>query len=182
MNRKHLAALLVAFAAVLLIQGALTIRGQLSSLRSSVEAAETEAIGVETQLRTEQQLVLALRQSSKGLIDYLVEWEPFLQQIDSAAAGELNLGARIKGSGIISLAQRYELVNNADNVTIPQMVRAHLTFEDDYARTLNWVGQIEADLPAARISTFKIQRGQTGNDVRVDLVIDLPLVVKGAGA
>ncbi len=35
-----------------------------------------------------------------------------------------------------------------------------------------------ARLPAARVSNLRITRGQTGNDIRMDLVLDLPLLKK----
>jgi hypothetical protein len=71
-------------------------------------------------------------------------------------------------------------VQSTAGQTIPQIVRAHLTIEDDFAKTLNWLGDVESKLPISRVSNLDISRGQSGNDVRVNAVVDIPLAVAAA--
>jgi hypothetical protein len=86
------------------------------------------------------------------------------------------------------MAQRFEVVPNksgtsvpnASNATIPQIVRAHLTIEDDFIKTINWLGDLESKLPSARITSLALARGQSGNDLRMDLVVDVPLAIPRA--
>ena len=93
------------------------------------------------------------------------------------------MSALIKQAGLILLAQRFEVVPNKSDTsvpssadeTVPQIVRAHLTIEDDFIKSINWLGELESKLPSARISNLELARGQSGNDLRMNLVVDVPL-------
>jgi len=52
--------------------------------------------------------------------------------------------------------------------------------EDDFIKTLNWLGEIESKLPTARVSSLDIARGQSGNDIHMNVVVDIPLAVPRA--
>lgn len=177
MNNKHLALLVVVIATILFVQVVLQVRANLTKVQQAVSAERGNAIGSESQLTVERANYDRLQKSSAALLAYLQAWEPALVAVDTPEAGELDISGRIKQSGIISLAQRFEAVATK-NANIPRVVRANLTLEDDYARTLNWLGQLEHDFPAARVSNLRITRGQSGNDIRMDLVLDLPLLKK----
>ncbi len=176
MNSKHLACVMLALFAVLVFQGALSVRNRLNKMTAAAAAAQLNATSIESVLATENTMLGGLRDDSNQLIAYLEAWREPLNQIHTAEAGELNIAARIKESGLVSLAQRFEVVNSTVSPHIPRIVRANLTFEDDYAKTLAWLGNIEASLPASRVSNLKIARGQSGNDIRLDVTIDLPLL------
>jgi hypothetical protein len=179
MNNKHLATLLVVIATILCVQVVLQVHKHLAKVRDDVASQRAKAEGLEAQLRIERSTLAQLQNSSAALLAYLQVWEPALVAVDSPEGGELDISGRVKDSGLISLAQRFEAVP-LKNANIPRVVRANLTIEDDYARTLNWLGKLEHDLPAARVSDLRITRGQTGNDIRMDLVLDLPLLKKEA--
>lgn len=180
MNAKHLACVVLALVAILLLQGALQVRKRLTKMTEAVAAAEASASSLSLLLTTETNMLAALRENSNALIAYLESWRAPLNEIHTPEAGELSVSSRIKESGLVSLAQRFEVVTGTDTPNIPRIVRANLTFEDDFARTLNWLGSIEADLPASRVSHLHITRGQSGNDIRMDLTIDLPLLSEEA--
>jgi hypothetical protein len=177
MNNKHLALLIVVIATILCVQVVLQVRSNLAKVQKDVATERDNTIALESQMRVERATYEKLQKSSAGLLAYLAAWEPALVAVDTPEAGELDISGRIKQSGIISLAQRFEAIATK-NANIPRVVRANLTLEDDYARTLNWLGQLERDFPAARISNLRITRGQSGNDIRMDLVLDLPLLKK----
>lgn len=176
MNNKHLAALVIVIATILLIQVVLQVHNQLAGIRRDAESARQRAIATEAQLQGQRIALATLQKDSAPLLAYLQAWEPALATADSPEAGELIISTRIKQSGLVSLAQKYETTTIKNSTAIPKIVRAELTFEDDYARTLNWLGQTEHDLPASRISSLRIERGQSGNDVRMDIDLDLPLL------
>jgi hypothetical protein len=177
MNNKHLAILIVVIATILCTQVVLQVRANLTKVEKQVATERRGALGLESQLRVERANYDKLQNNSSALLAYLHAWEPALVAVDTPEAGELDISGRIKQSGIISLAQRFEAVATK-NANIPRLVRANLTLEDDYARTLNWLGQLEHDFPAARVSNLRVTRGQSGNDIRMDLVLDLPLLKK----
>lgn len=185
MNNKHIASLVILLLCVVIFQGVSMVRARATAMRTAAEAAQREADTAAVTLQGQRAILDDLRNKTADLIAYLAEWEPHLARFSTAESGELNVNALVKSSGLVLLAQRFELapnksdaaVPNAANVTIPQLVRAHLTSEDDFVKSLNWLGDLESKLPIARISSLEITRGQTGNDVHMDLVVDIPLAV-----
>jgi len=184
-NHKHIAALVILLLCVVIFQGVATIRTRALAMQEASKTAERAAAAADVALKNQRALLDDLETRTSDLIAYLGDWEPHLARFSSSESGELNINALVKGSSLILLAQRFELAPNRTdaavaatvNSTIPQLVRAHLTIEDDFIKTLNWLGDLETKLPIARLSSLEITRGQTGNDIHIDLVVDIPLAV-----
>ena len=180
MNRKHLAAILVAILAILLLQIVVEVRKRLNSIQNEVSEAQATATGTELLLSTERMAMRGIEDNSAEMLSYLDAWTAPLGEVDTPEAGELHVSSRVKEAGLVTLAQRFEVAANVGNDAIPRVIRAHLTFEDDYARTMNWLGNIEESMPSSRVTDLKIARGESGNDIRLSLVIDVPLLQKEA--
>ncbi len=183
MNNKHLACIVILLACVLIVQGVLTVHKNATAMQAAASLARRDASLANANLRTQRGLLKDLTEKTSDLIVYLDAWEPHLARIATPDAGEVNVNALLKQADLLILSQRFELVPNqtgggvpnAANATIPQLVRAHLTIEDDFTKSLNWVGELESKLPTARVANLEISRGQTGNDIRLNLVVDIPL-------
>jgi len=182
MNNKHIACVLIVFLCVCIFEGVSMIRQRATAMQSEAQAARRDATTAEMTLRTQQAQLQDLKSKTADLIAYLNAWEPALSRFTTPESGELNIGAMIKQADLILLAQRFEVASNKTDTsvpsgvaTIPQVVRAHLTIEDDFIKSINWFGQIETQLPCSRISDLSITRGQAGSDIRMDLVVDIPL-------
>jgi hypothetical protein len=189
MNNKHIACLVILLLGVVVIQGVSMIRKRALAMQTAAESAERGAATARLGLQTQRAILEDLQRKSAGLLEYLDAWEPHFTRLSSAEAAELNVNALLKEASLVLLAQRFEVLPNkldASSVqstagqTIPQIVRAHLTIEDDFAKTLNWLGDVESKLPVSRISNLDISRGQAGNDVRMNVVVDIPLAVAAA--
>lgn len=181
MNSKHLAAVLVTIMAVLFIQGAFEVRKHLASVGrelSQAKAADSEA---KVLLQAEHNALDRVQKSSTEMLAFLSQWSDAVRGVETPEAGEFHLASRVKESGLLTLSQRFEVVSNK-NESAPRLVRAHLTFEDDYARALNWLGLLEQNLPSLRVTDLRVVRGETGNDIRLTLVLDLPLVKQEVAA
>jgi len=177
MNNKHLALFLVALLGVLFVQGVLQSRKRLAKINSELASAQSTARGMDLTLQNERNTLLQVQRNSATMLDFLNAWSAALRKIETPEAGELNIASRVKQGGLITLSQRFESITNK-NDTIPHLIRAHLTFEGDYVKTLNWLGKVEEELPSSRVTNLRIVRGESGNDVRMSLVLDLPLVKK----
>ena len=66
-----------------------------------------------------------------------------------------------------------------DGSAIQSRLNAQLVLEDDYVKVFNWLAKFEASVPAARVSSCKLSKGQSGNDLRMDLSLDLPITNEG---
>jgi len=187
-NHKHIACLVILFLCVVIFQGVSMMRTRARAVETAAETAERTADAAAVTLQTQRAILDDLKGKTADLIEYLDAWEPHLSRLSTPESGELNVNALVKQSGLILLAQRFELAPNksdatvpgAANATIPQLVHAHLTAEDDFVKSLTWLGELETKLPTARVSNLEITRGQTGNDVRLELVVDIPLAVPRA--
>jgi len=62
------------------------------------------------------------------------------------------------------------------NESIPKTMKAYLTFEDDYARLLNWLGDLEVKMPTLRTSSVRLAKGTRANDLRMEVVLEQPLL------
>jgi len=187
-NHKHIACLAILFLCIVIFQGVSMVRTRATAMKAAAESAERSANDAAVALRIQRATLEDLKLKTSDLIEFLDAWEPHLARLSTAESGELNVNALVKSYGLILLAQRFELTpNNSNNGvpstangTIPQLVRAHLTIEDDFIKTLNWLGEVESKLPTSRISSLDIARGQSGNDVHMNVVVDIPLAVPRA--
>ncbi len=178
MNRKHFAVIVVGLLALLMLQGVVEVRKRLVALQNEVADAQALAGGTELLLGTERAAMRGIEETSAAMREFLDAWVGPLSQVDTPEGGELNVASRVKEAGLVTLAQRFEVAANAGNDAIPRVLRAHLTFEDDFAKTLNWLGQVEETMPSSRVTDLKIVRGENGNDIRLNLVLDVPLLAK----
>lgn len=178
MNKKHLACVVIILLIAILVQVTLWMRGHKVKIQREADAARAEVSNTTMQLQVERAQLAQLQNSARALIEYLNTWMPYFKAVDSAQNAELKISLRIKQDNLISLSQRYEVIGNPGNAFLPSVMRAQLTFEDDYARVLNWLGQIESELPTLRTSNVRITRGTGGNDLRVELQLDQPLMAK----
>lgn len=175
MNRKHLASLFVALVAAAFIYGTMWTKDRLTAMQKSEASARAKSEKAAADLTRELGELSALRLRSEPLIRFLDAWEPYFAAMNTPQSAELGISLSIKEDGIITLAQRYEPVALKGEKTIPRVMRANLTIEDDYVRALNWLGKIESQIPTLRISNLRVSKGQRVNDIKQEIVLDIPL-------
>lgn len=176
MNSKHIACAIVAIAIVLLIQLTLWVQNARTKMQREAGAAQQAEVAASMQLAQEQNQLGQLRAQSVNLIAFLNTWQPHFKTIDTPQSAEVNFTMRVKDSNLVNLAQRFDQTAVRGNTSIPSAMRAHLTFEDDYARLLNWLGRLESEMPTVRVSNVKMARGTRPNDLRMELTLEQPLL------
>jgi len=50
-----------------------------------------------------------------------------------------------------------------------------LVFDDSYSKLLNWVGMMEKIRPTMRIGRLALAKGSRGEDLRMDVTLEVPL-------
>ncbi|MGA1670439.1 MAG: hypothetical protein ACO39F_06080, partial [Candidatus Nanopelagicaceae bacterium] len=125
-------------------KGATTI----SVYKPEVEA-NAEAVVEEKKLLTDWQ------SQSADLREFVKDWEPYFAILEDQQAVETGMSMKVREEEMFNLSQSYQSVphriNNKDNEWLPTLVRASLVFDDDYAKLLNWIGQMERSRPTMRI-------------------------------
>ena len=79
------------------------------------------------------------------------------------------------------MSQGFETIDQSKDGTIAKTLQARLVFEDDYIKTLNWLGNLEGSMPAIRVSSCRLSKGQSGNDIKMELTVDVPIVEDAEG-
>jgi hypothetical protein len=175
MSKKHVACVVLIVVIAIVFQITMTINQRMQKMKGEAERAKNKVAATTNQLNIERNQLAGLKRSSQSLIDYLGIWQPYFRAVDSAQNAELKISLQVKEDNLVSLSQKYDVISNKGNSYIPQIMRSQLTFEDDYARLLNWLGQIEAKLPTLRTSRIRLVRGTGENDLKMDLVLEQPL-------
>lgn len=176
MNNKHISCGIVALFIVVLVQLTLWVQGNRTKVQNEAAAAQQAETDATTILNQERAQLGNLRRQSSDLIEFLRIWQPYFTTIDNPQSAEVNLAMRIKEANLVNLAQRFELTPVKGNASIPNSMRAFLTFEDDYARLMNWLGDLEVKMPTVRTSSVRLAKGTRANDLRMEIILEQPLL------
>jgi hypothetical protein len=176
MNNKHISCGIVALFIVVLVQLTLWVQGHRTKVQNEAGAAQQAETNASAQLNQERSQLSELRRQSTDLIEFLRIWQPYFTTIDNAQSAEVGLSMRIKEANLVNLAQRFEAAPVKGNASIPNMLRGFLTFEDDYARLMNWLGELEVKIPTVRTSSVRLSKGSRENDLRMEIVLEQPLL------
>lgn len=176
MSKKHLGCVILILIIAVLVQTTLWMHKRMVTMQTEADKAKAKVGNSTLQLQIEKGQLGALQKSSKSLIEYLNVWQPYFNAVDSSQSAELKISLRIKEDNLVSLNQKYGVISNKNNKFLPNIMRAQLTFEDDYTRLLNWLGEVEAQLPTLRTSSIRITRGTGDNDLKMELTLEQPLM------
>ena len=178
MNNKHIACGIVAIFIVVLVQLTLWVQGNRTKVQTEANAAQEAETDASAELNQERGQLGELRRQSTDLIEFLRIWQPYFTTIDNPQSAEVNLSMRIKEANLVNLAQRFELTPVKGNASIPNTMRASLTFEDDYVSLMNWLGDLEVKMPTVRTGSVRLSKGTRANDLRMEIVLEQPLLSK----
>ncbi|HAA87254.1 MAG: hypothetical protein VX646_07440 [Verrucomicrobiota bacterium] len=176
MNNKHFGCLALGLFILLMAHWTNASYKKLRSARDAEEMSRSAYDGAVFARSAEQRKMVILKRNTIDSREYLNQWEPYIKQAKNAQFGEALINLRIKQGGIITLSQVYETVDHVKGGTIPETLNAKLVFEDDYVKTLNWLADLEGSLPAVRVSNCKLSKGQSGNDIKMELSLDIPII------
>lgn len=185
MNAKQLGIVIVLVAILLLVQLAQSFRNKASALDKEVAEAAKEEKSLSTQLQAEREVYSELKRQSDDLIEFVEKWEPFFAVIEEQQAAETGISMKVREAEMLNLSQRYQQIphkiSNKLNNSLPILMRATLVFDDDYVKLLNWIGTMEKIRPTMRIGRLALAKGSRGEDLRMDLVLEVPLRDQGRG-
>lgn len=182
MNAKQLAALLLIVFVVLIAQAGVTLRKKASVAAKQADDATNQLQQSRTLLDNEKGYYEGQRKDVEGFVKFANRWKSFFAVIEEENEAETGISMKVRASGMLNLSQRYEKVphtsNNKPNESLPLLVRASLVFEDSYAKLLNWMGMMERTKPTMRVGRVAMTPGGRGSDVRLELVLEVPLLAK----
>lgn len=179
MNNKMLGCILLLVAALVVFQLGMSYRSRATSAESTAETVGGEEVGLQTQLTAKRSQLNELKQGSKELLAFVKDWAPWFALTKNRSQAEAGMTIKVRTSKLLNLSQRYQavphIVNSKPAASLPTLIRSTLVFEDKYRNLLNWVGEMEKTKPTMRVSKIEMTKGSRGEDVRVEMVLEIPL-------
>jgi hypothetical protein len=178
MNEHKMACVLLLVAIAGMVFGTQKMRNRAIESAEARDSAKAAAESAELQRRITETNLLALDKNTKDLRETYQQWLPHFQGVKSPQQGEQQIGQIIRQSDVFVLSQRFEVkeVSPKMNAIIRKALVADLVFEDDYVKTLNWLGRLEQSLPSCRVTNCRLKRGDRGNNVRLELKVAIPIL------
>ena len=177
MNPKQLACIVL-----LMIIGAMTYTAQIihntvASTRAAAEDAETEAVTTENERATADIEAAVFKAETEDERRFLRAWLPAIEHVQTQQEAEQNIELSLRERGInLVRSRKTELRQNAGgNKLIPNSVVTTLTIEEEFAKVLNWLGDIERRLPTARMKVVQITGGSTGRQLKMEVCFETPI-------
>ncbi|MDZ4404818.1 hypothetical protein [Prosthecobacter sp.] len=176
MNPKQLACVFL-----LLIIGAMTYTAQIihntvGTTRAAAEEAENAAVTAETERSTAEIETAMFKTDTEDVRRFLRSWLPAIDRVQTQQEAEQTIELSLRERGINLVRERKtELKMAAGNKLIPKSVLTTLTIEEEYAKVLNWLGDIERRLPTARMKVVQITGGSTGRQLKMEVSFETPI-------
>jgi hypothetical protein len=176
MNGKKIACVVLMMIVAGIAYGAQIMQQRAKAMMEERSAAETDAYNAETQRKVVETEVTQLRFKSQDLHQFLSDWEGPIKRIQSTQEAEQALQSIVRNSHILTLSQKTDFRDNRENKVVPKVLQGTLIVQDDYAKTMNWLGELERKLPLIRITSCRLKQGETGRQVNLELRFEIPIV------
>lgn len=175
MNGKKIACILL-----LLVVGLLAYFGQIGHKKADLKRAEAETakqdkLKAEGDLHLSEIKLTTLKTDTEELRRFLLAWTPYAERIQTQGEVEQAVLASLRNINLLVLSQKFESKTTSGKSYLPKIVRASLVIEDDYAKTVNWIGEMERKLPLARMSNCRLTGGDNGRQLHAEVTLEVPL-------
>lgn len=176
MNPKQLACVILLMMIGVMMYSALTIHKKVAATRAEAEDAETAAVTAENDRSTAEIETAVFKANTDEVRRFLRSWLPSIEHVQTQQEAEQTIQLSLRERGI-SLVRtiKTESKQSVGNKLIPKSVITTLTIEEEFAKVLNWLGDIERRLPTARMKVVQITGGSTGSQLKMDVSFETPI-------
>lgn len=177
MNPKQLACVVLMMFIGGITYFAQIVHQKVALMKSAAADAEADAEAAASNRETADILTARTKAETEEIRRFLASWTPHIEksQTEQEVESAIEFSLRDKGITLVR-SRKSEVKNSRVNPIIPRTIIATLTIEDEYAKVLNWFGEIERRLPLSRVKVCRITGGGTGRQLRLDVSIETPLV------
>ena len=178
MNNHKTASLIILVFVGLMGFGVHKLRSKSVAARQASNAAKTEAEGAEQQKKIAEIKLKTVDAKTAELRKIYTEWIPHFDAYKNSRAGEQRISEVVREGDVFLSSKRFNYQELDKDDFITHALVADLVVEDDYARALNWLGKLEESIPSCRIAKCRIVRGDRGNNILMELKIQVPVLQK----
>jgi hypothetical protein len=177
MNPKQLACVvLMAFI------GMVTYFGQIAhkkvvAMKADATAAGDAAAAAESARQTAEILTTKTRVDTAELRGFLSKWVPHAQRVQTEQDVDSSFEFSLRDRGISLVdSRKSDVKGRRDDKFMPKVVQTTIAIEDEYAKVMNWFGDIEKRLPLSRVTACRITGGSSVRQLKLDVTIETPIV------
>lgn len=176
MNEHKSACLLLVVAICGMLYGVNTLRNATSDARNLAEEMRASAESAEQQAQIAMIQMKTLEANTAELRSVYAEWRQHFAAYRSPQDAEQRIAEVIRDGDVFLISQRFGTREVDRNGLVKSAVVADLVVEDDYAKALNWLGKLEEAIPMSRITRCNLKRGDRGNDIHLELQLQIPVL------
>jgi hypothetical protein len=180
MNGKKIACVVLMMIIAGIAYGAQIMQKRAKAMQEEALMAESDARNAETEHKLVETAITKLKYDTQDLSQFLKEWEPIVKRIQSTQEAEQALQSAVRNSRIVTLSQKSDARENRESAVVPKIVQGTLIVQDEYVKTMNWLGELERKIPLIRITSCRLKQGETGRQVNLELRFDIPIVNRDA--
>lgn len=176
MNPKQFACVVL-----LMIIGGMTyaaqmIHNKVTTTRTEAEDADSAAITAENERSTAEIATTIFKADTEDVRRFLRGWMPSIERVQTQQEAEQTIELSLRERGInLVRSRKTELKTSTNNKIIPKSLLTTLTIEEEYAKVLNWLGDIERRLPTARMKVVQITGGASGRQLKMEVSFETPI-------
>ncbi len=174
-NHKSACFILLIFIAGMLY-GVNQLRNSTSAARTASETARTDAETAEQQAQLAEIQMKSLDSKTSELRRIYSEWEPHFNAFQTQHDAERRVLELVREHEMFIVSRQFDQRELDKNEKISDALVGDLVFEDDYTKSLNWLGILEKSIPNCRITKCILTRGDRGNTINMELQIQIPLL------
>ncbi|MBN8422191.1 MAG: hypothetical protein J0L73_24970 [Verrucomicrobia bacterium] len=176
MNPKQLACIILLMVIGTMTYTAQIIHKKVATTRAEAEDAETAALTAESERSTAEIGTTVYKANTEDLRRFLRSWLPAIEHVQTQQEAEQNIELSLRERGInLVRSRKTESKTSVGNKLIPRSVITTLTIEEEFAKVLNWLGDIERRLPTARMKVVQITGGSTITQLKMDVSFETPI-------
>ncbi len=176
MNGKKIACLMLIMMIAAILYGTQTMQHAAADREKEKESANDEFVVADTECFKQEAALARRTEETRELRQFLATWTPIINKFQSSQDAEQELLKSIRANSLLTLSQKLEVRENKSNLLVPKALLASFTVQDDYGKTMNWLGEIERTLPMARVTSCRLKKGDAGGRVNLEVRFEIPLI------
>lgn len=176
MNNHKMACILITLLIALMGFGVQKLRAKAVSVRNESNETQKKAEQAEQQKKIAEIKLKTIDAKTAELRKVYTNWIPHFEKYRNSRVAEQMISELVRDSDVFLISQRFNYQELNKGALVSHALNAELVVEDDYSKTLNWLGKLEEAIPSCRISKLTITRGDRGNDINMELQVQVPVV------
>ena len=176
MNGKKLACIILLMLVAGVVFGTQVMTKRAKAVAEEAEGAETEKMTAESESVMATSAFVRLKNDTQDLRQFLETWTPVIGRIQSSQDAEQTVLGALRNSGILTVAQKFEVKPGGGNPLMPKIFQGAITVQDEYTKTMNWLGELETTIPLMRLTTCRLKQGETSRQVSLEVHMEIPLI------